>query len=496
MAKTFAGKALSGGINKVADSIMSPIGRLKEINRALKKSLKVGTITEEELRRLLEEGEKIQLTLRKVPIDEMDTVIKTTKNVVKGVKVGKDVAETTMVGVSGPLKPQLMISEQSDKLITDVEDTLESTKSQVNKVKTEYAGLNSEMIEMAELADAHRQAKLLKDREFSVEIEQRWLANESEGTTDLFYMGDRTEAYSNQIRDYVHADPRRYAKVLSDAKKRGPKVLEAIRGSQAENWLLNTRVEIEIKMNWKLVDWILDYRDWYDLKVEVNKRSEKINRQNNPLSESEKEALRKENRIDWKTMDELKLKLKGLKADYNKNVADLQQLGFQEDPNPDKLDPTGRITGNEYTLVLTDRQKQLLDESVGVIALQEVHIRTATVTNVTEWKKGSHSAAHGSAHTGETGITDTFTHDSRQEFKTQGGKSNTVYWFTDEEKDGEARSEFIVQNRYGTFVLDQSYIGKEGSSMGIEAVAERPESQKNQGPFASLVEWTQNALGG
>ena len=58
MAKTFAGKSLSGGLNKVADSVYGPIRRLKEINRALKKSLKVGTITEAELRRLLEEGEK------------------------------------------------------------------------------------------------------------------------------------------------------------------------------------------------------------------------------------------------------------------------------------------------------------------------------------------------------------------------------------------------------------------------------------------------------
>ena len=73
---------------------------------------------------------------------------------------------------------------------------------------------------------------------------------------------------------------------------------------------------------------------------------------------------------------------------------------------------------------------------------------------------------------------------------------NAVYWDSQEEINGEYRSTFIVQNRYGTQLLDQQSYTSEGRFYDIEAVAERPESQKNQGPFASLVEWTQNALGG
>ncbi len=482
MAKTFAGKSLSEGINKVADSVYGPMRRLKEINRALKKSLKVGTITEAELKKLLDEGEQLQLALRRVPLDEMDTVIKTTKDVVKGVKVGKDVAESTMVGVSGPLKPQLLISEQSDKLITDVEDTLESSKDQVREVKKEYKGLSAEMIQMAEYAKAHREAEKLREGQFPPWTEEYWNNQLATNQTHLAYIGD--SRHSDVMRDYIHADPSRYAKVLADAKTHG--LLSSVRGNRAEDPIIDTRVDVEIKMNWLMVDWILNYRDWQDIKKQVYERDKLMYPHmysgNNPQpTPEEKQALQLEQNVDRGEMAKLKEIIIRTKAEYDKNAQTLMQLGYQSGTTD--IDPTGRILGYEYNTILNSRQQQLLDDSVGEIPLDEITINS---TIIDKQERLSITTADGVT---TRSYSDYTSRDLRSGENLKGG-GQTVLWSAEESIDingeKEWNSVFIIQNRYGIQMGGQEALDSEGNRIDtLDVVGERP----NQGLFASLVEW-------
>jgi hypothetical protein len=484
MAKTFAGKSLSGGLNKVADSVYGPIRRLKEINRALKKSLKVGTITEAELRRLLEEGEKIQLTLRKVPIDEMDTVIKTTKNVVKGVKVGKDVALVAGSAMNPGFGTSTKIINESEALITDVEDTLESSKDLVKEVKKEYKGLSAEMIQMAEYAKAHREAKKLNEGQFPPWVEKYWNNQLAINQTHLAYIGD--DRQSDVMRDYIHADPRRYAKVLADAKTHGH--LRYVRGNRKEDPILDTRVDVEIKMNWLMIDWILNYKDFQDIKKQVYERDKLMYPHmysgNNPEpTPAEKEALQLEQNVDRREMEKLKEIVTRTRAEYDSNAQTLMQLGFQAETTD--IDPTGRILGYEYNTIINSRQQQLLDDSVGEIPLDVIDVNSRIIIKNEESKLGGVTESY----------SDYMKSESRHGERLLGG-GQTVFWVDMEETNinGEKHyiSNFIVQNRYGTQVIEQEALDAEGNIVsGIEAVGD-----KNKGRYASLVEWTQNVFGG
>jgi hypothetical protein len=465
MAKTFLGKMIDDTVNKVSKKMSDPLDNLRRINAELKKSQRVGSLTDAELAEIKIESERYGKRLMDVNTKDIRNSIRNIKSSLTSVKSGQDIALGSMVGTSGPLGPQVKVNEEASKLIEDGAESVERAGGAMNNIQnvvSEGVTMSTENAQMIKAGFTHNEGRPTEEEKM---LEKKWNEYVNAGTADIFYTQGNTPL-ANAWRDFVHQDPKRYAIVLEHAAARGQWSIDAIKGIgvKKDPWL-DTRVKTEVEMNNIMVEYILKKDQRNELKILEMERLKKMwpnGLMGDPLKpRSEFNKLIKIGESIEEEVSKILQDIKKLKMDYTKNASVLTSLAKNIPAQVRKneylkvdLDTSGftggfsgKITQHEYNAEISERHRQLLDESVGAtinVAYDSVQIQSAqmdSMENVSEI---------------ETGILVDMTDDSA-DFSVHAIIGYEVKWqLTQEVKtlEGTTFEEiYVIQNRYGTEIF-------------------------------------------
>ena len=468
MPDTYITKAIKKVISDTSEKINQPLADIKRLEYSLDKASKQGTLTKTDLGSLKGQVLKIRRASDAIDITPVKQVLDTTKTTVNTIKTGKKAAL-----VAGSLvNPSFGASTEA---IAAAEIMIESSDTALEFGYNAEVGLVQDSRELGNItADLARKIDEYEKRleelggmQFEEGIEEKWQEYVSRTQAHSFYMQGGKFGISR--REWVHQDPERFKLVLEHGGMHGggggPGSWLKI---ETDDWALNQRVDAEIEINNIVRKWIRDKSRWDELNQKVIDRT-KV-RDAAGYGTTEWEELSALNGTDLDEMDVITGNVVDYKSDYDAWESVLLSLsntspGDRSIPGGGSI-RSGRINQGEYNLKITDRQKDLLDKSVG--ATLDLAWNTVQVGGVMQAYMMEYEHTQGGELV-QFDFRNQFSSVSRSEWEgyeihmsiMQEQVTIPGAMEGDWDKRYESRTIFIIINRYGTQLLEEHGYNRE-----------------------------------
>jgi len=382
MPDTYISKKIKKIISDTSEKVSKPLADLKKLNYDLDKSAKQGTLTKADLQSASGQVLQIRKVSYDIDISPVEKVIDTTKTTVTTVKTGKEAAIVAASVMNPAFGPSTIAIEGAKTLVDSAEHAVQLGEDEIINIKAIQRQVGNLVPETVDMIDRQNkqleESAALHDELFTEEWEE-FVGN---GQAHSFYMQEAKEGVLK--RDWVDKDPEKLKIVIEHAKLSGVSLDQL--SDQSSDWALNQRVDSEIKINEIVLNWIKDLSRWYELEKITIGRLEEISEAE--FASDEANSLRALNETDRKEMDALRWNIFDYKRDYD--IFEKVMLSLSSTSPKDRLVSgvkagslrSGRITQNEYNTKISQKQKDRLDKSVGILvdlAYNNVYIKSITV---------------------------------------------------------------------------------------------------------------------
>ena len=272
MAKTFVGNNIERGVNGIITPVNEETGKLKKMNRQLKKMKKPGmedSISIKEIDLMDEALTIIDALLNKIDFLVIDKLIANARKFIRGIKDTITAAKLSVSSVVITAPAEIMASavQSGQKFIDDGEETIDGMAipamvgagMQISNSKglvTENAALIKEVKAVKEKGVDPKQALL----------DSKWTKALREGTTVSFYLE------SEENKKFVDDNPFRYQIVLDEAKVTGQ--LSKVDGGGDVN--IQNRMKVEVENHYLIANLQSDYNEYYKMVFRIKQKEEDI----------------------------------------------------------------------------------------------------------------------------------------------------------------------------------------------------------------------------
>jgi hypothetical protein len=354
MAKTFVGKNLETGVSSITTPVNVETGKLKKINRQLKKAKKPGmidSISFEDLGILEAALESIALILNAIDVKNVNKLISGARKFIRATQAGMALAKAAasappFTPVGGSIETMAI----GQKYIDDGNDTID-TVALPAMVGSAYQISDSKGL-MKENAVLIKEVKAVKEKGVDPKqalLESKWTKASREGTSVSFYLE------SEENKKFVDEDPQRYQSVLNEAKATGQ--LSKVQGSGDVN--IQNRMKVEVDNHKLMANLQTDYNEYYEMVNEIKRKEEDRDGyiSDDPVMfASDIEDLDKEISQLKSSKDQSGSKLLETKKTYKDNLTTLKSIGAGKSS-------TGMLNSNEV-MKLPSSQKTILSNAV------------------------------------------------------------------------------------------------------------------------------------
>ena len=380
MPDTYISKKIKKIISDTSEKVNKPLADLKKLNYDLDKSAKQGTLTKADIQSASGQVLQIRKVSYDIDISPVEKVIDTTKTTVTTVKTGKEAAIVAASVMNPAFGPSTIAIEGAKTLVDSAELAVQIGEDEIVNIKAvqqEVGNVVPETIDKIDRFDKYLEENAaLHDELFTEE----WNELVKDTNAHIFYSQEAKEGVLK--RDWVDKDPEKFQLVLDHAKLRGFPLDHF--SDQSGDWALNHRVDSEIKINKIVLDWIKDSARWHELnKITIDRLQEISGAE---FASDEANRLRALNETDRKEMAALRWNVYDYKKDYD--IFEGVMLSLSSTSPKDRLVSgvgsvrSGRITQDEYNTKISQKQKDRLDRSVGILvdlAYNDVYLKSIYV---------------------------------------------------------------------------------------------------------------------
>ncbi len=354
MAKTFVGNNIERGVNGIVTPVNEETGKLKKMNRQLKRMKKPGmedSISIKDLNLMDEALTIIDALLNKIDFLIIDKLIANARKFIRGVKDGITAAKVVVINsiTAAPAVAMTEVMEKGQKYIDDGEETIDGMAlpamvgagMQISNSKglvTENAALIKEVKAVKGKGVDPKQALL----------ESKWTKALREDTSVSFYLE------SEENKKFVDEDPQRYQSVLVEAKATGQ--LSKVQGSGDVN--IQNRMKVEVDNHKLMANLQTDYNEYYEMVNQIKDKEEDIAILSDGTGDfaEDIEDLNVEIQQLISSRDQSGSRLLETKKTYKDNLTTLKSIGAGKSP-------TGMLNNREV-MTLGSSQKTILSNAV------------------------------------------------------------------------------------------------------------------------------------
>ena len=353
MAKTFVGNNIERGVNGIITPVNEETGKLKKMNRQLKKMKKPGmedSISIKEIDLMDEALTIIDALLNKIDFLVIDKLIANARKFIRGIKDTITAAKLSVSSVLVTAPAEIMASavQSGQKFIDDGEETIDGMAipamvgagMQISNSKglvTENAALIKEVKAVKEKGVDPKQALL----------DSKWTKALREGTTVSFYLE------SEENKKFVDDNPFRYQIVLDEAKVTGQ--LSKVDGGGDVN--IQNRMKVEVENHYLMANLQSDYNEYYKMVNEIKSKEEDREgyiSDDPALFAEDIEDLNVEIQQLISSRDESGSRLLETKKTYKDNLTTLKSIGADKSP-------TGMLNNREVMTLGSSSKNSIAD---------------------------------------------------------------------------------------------------------------------------------------
>ena len=353
MAKTFVGNNIERGVNGIVTPVNEETGKLKKMNRQLKRMKKPGmedSISIKEIDLMDEALTIIDALLNKIDFLVIDKLIANARKFIRGIKDTITAAKLSVSSVLVTAPAEIMASavQSGQKFIDDGEETIDGMAipamvgagMQISNSKglvTENAALIKEVKIAKETGVDPKQALL----------DSKWTKALREGTTVSFYLE------SEENKKFIDDNPFRYQIVLDEAKVTGK--LSKVDGGGDVN--IQNRMKVEVENHYLMANLQSDYNEYYKMVNEIKSKEEDREGyiSDDPVLFAEDiEDLNVEIQQLISSRDESGSRLLETKKTYKDNLTTLKSIGADKSP-------TGMLNNREVMTLGSSSKNSIAD---------------------------------------------------------------------------------------------------------------------------------------
>jgi hypothetical protein len=353
MAKTFVGNNIERGVNGIVTPVNEETGKLKKMNRQLKKMKKPGmedSISIKDLNLMEEALTIIDALLNKIDFLIIDKLIANARKFIRGVKDGITAAKVVVINsiTAAPAVAMTEVMEKGQKYIDDGEETIDGMAipamvgagMQISNSKglvTENAALIKEVKIAKETGVDPKQALL----------DSKWTKALREGTTVSFYLE------SEENKKFIDDNPFRYQIVLDEAKVTGQ--LSKVDGGGDVN--IQNRMKVEVENHYLMANLQSDYNEYYKMVNEIKSKEEDRDgyiSDDPALFAEDIEDLNVEIQQLISSRDQSGSRLLETKKTYKDNLTTLKSIGAGKSP-------TGMLNNREVMMLGSSSKNSIAD---------------------------------------------------------------------------------------------------------------------------------------
>ncbi len=352
MAKTFVGKNIETGVSSITTPVNVETGKLKKMNRQLKKAKKPGmidSISLEDLGILEAALESIALILNAIDVTDVNKLISGARKFIRATQAGMAIAKAAasappFTPVGGSIETMAI----GQKYIDDGNDTIDGVALPA-MVGSAYQISDSKGL-LKENATLIKEVKAVKEKGVDPKqalLDSKWTKALREGTTVSFYLE------SEENKKFVDDNPFRYQNVLDEAKVTGQ--LSKVEGGGDVN--IQNRMKVEVENHYLMANLQTDYNEYYEMVNEINRKEEDRDgyiSDDPDMFASDIEDLDKEISILKSSKDQSGSRLLETKKTYKDNLTTLKSIGAGKSP-------TGMLNNSEVKKLGSSAKNSIAD---------------------------------------------------------------------------------------------------------------------------------------
>ena len=352
MAKTFVGKNIETGVSSITTPVNVETGKLKKMNRQLKKAKKPGmldSISLEDLGILEAALESIALILNAIDVTDVNKLISGARKFIRATQAGMAIAKAAasappFTPVGGSIETMAI----GQKYIDDGNDTIDGVALPA-MVGSAYQISDSKGL-LKENATLIKEVKAVKEKGVDPKqalLDSKWTKALREGTTVSFYLE------SEENKKFVDDNPFRYQNVLDEAKVTG-QLSKVERGGDVN---IQNRMKVEVENHYLMANLQTDYNEYYEMVNEINRKEEDRDgyiSDDPDMFASDIEDLDKEISILKSSKDQSGSRLLETKKTYKDNLTTLKSIGAGKSP-------TGMLNNSEVKKLGSSAKNSIAD---------------------------------------------------------------------------------------------------------------------------------------
>ena len=351
MAKTFVGKNIERGVNTITTPVNEETGKLKKMNRQLKKAKKPGmieSISLEDLRILETALEAIALILDAIDVSKVNKLISGARKFIRATKAGIAAAKLAASAINPTVGANIEVMQVGQKYIDDGNDTIDGVALPA-MVGSAYQISDSKEL-MKENAVLIKEVKAVKEKGVDPKqalLDSKWTKALREGTTVSFYLE------SEENKKFVDDNPFRYQIVLDEAKVTGQ--LSKVDGGGDVN--IQNRMKVEVENHYLMANLQSDYNEYYKMVNEIKSKEEDREgyiSDDPALFAEDIEDLNVEIQQLISSRDESGSRLLETKKTYKDNLTTLKSIGAGKSP-------TGMLNNREVMTLGSSSKNSIAD---------------------------------------------------------------------------------------------------------------------------------------
>ncbi len=351
MAKTFVGKNIETGVSSITTPVNVETGKLKKMNRQLKKAKKPGmldSISLEDLGILEAALESIALILNAIDVTDVNKLISSARKFIRTTKAGLKAAKIAASALNPTVGANMEAMQVGQKYIDDGEDTIDGVALPA-MVGSAYQISDSKGL-MKENAVLIKEVKAVKEKGVDPKqalLDSKWTKALREGTTVSFYLE------SEENKKFVDDNPFRYQNVLDEAKVTG-QLSKVERGGDVN---IQNRMKVEVENHYLMANLQTDYNEYYEMVNEINRKEEDRDgyiSDDPDMFASDIEDLDKEISILKSSKDQSGSRLLETKKTYKDNLTTLKSIGAGKSP-------TGMLNNSEVKKLGSSAKNSIAD---------------------------------------------------------------------------------------------------------------------------------------